>query len=31
MSTTVEERRSREANGAAGNVPALEISGLQAW
>ena len=31
MSTIVEERRSREANGAAGNVPALEISGLQAW
>lgn len=31
MSTTVEERRSLNANGGANNAPALEISGLQAW
>ncbi|KND61462.1 Branched-chain amino acid transport ATP-binding protein LivF [Candidatus Burkholderia verschuerenii] len=31
MSTTVEERRSLDANGAGNGAPALEIAGLQAW
>jgi branched-chain amino acid transport system ATP-binding protein len=31
MSTIVEERRPLDTRGAAGNDPALEISGLQAW
>lgn len=31
MSTTVEARRSFDANGAGNSAPALEIAGLQAW
>jgi branched-chain amino acid transport system ATP-binding protein len=31
MSTTVEERRSLDADGAGNGAPALEIAGLQAW